>query len=199
MFLPGAGGDGRFWQPVAERLASAREVVRLDWPGLGAVPPAPDVQGFDDLVRLTLAVLDRPADLVAQSMGGVVAIQAALARPAMVRRLVLVATSGGLDLTPFGVEDWRAEYRREYPHAAAWITEVRRDFGPDLSRVTAPALLVWGDADPISPPAVGRALARRLPRAELVVIPGGTHAVARDRPDAVAPHIARHLCATMEA
>src|SRR5712692_501645 len=107
IFLPGASGDGGFWRPVAERLRYPGEVVRLDWPGLGAVPPRPDVAGFADLVRMTTALMDRPVDLVAQSMGGVVAVQAALEHPGAVRRLVLAATSGGVDTRCFGAVDWR--------------------------------------------------------------------------------------------
>ena len=61
--------------------------------------------------------------------------------------------------------------------------------------MTAPTLLVWSDADPISPLGVGQRLAQLLPRAELVVIPGVDHMFARDHADVVAPHIERHLSA----
>jgi pimeloyl-ACP methyl ester carboxylesterase len=148
VFLPGASGDASFWAPVAERLPDHVDIVRLAWPGLGNVPPRPDVRGFDDLLRLTLATIDRDVALVAQSMGGILALQATLERPARVRRLVLAATSGGVD---------------------------------------------GGDADPISPVAVGQNLASLLPKSHLVVIPGGDHAFARDRAADVAPHILRHL------
>jgi pimeloyl-ACP methyl ester carboxylesterase len=52
--------------------------------------------------------------------------------------------------------------------------------------MTAPTLLVWSDADRISPLGVGRRLAEILPRAELVVIPGVDHMFARDHADRVA-------------
>jgi pimeloyl-ACP methyl ester carboxylesterase len=156
----------------------------LDWPGLGAVAP---------VVRRVLGVLDRPVDLVAQSMGGVVALRVALERPDLVRRLVLVATSGGVDMKRFGAGDWRADYARRFPAARTWIIEQRPDLTDRLAEVGAPALLVWGDADPISPPAVGSFLAGALPRARLVIIPGGTHALARDRAADVAPHVRQHL------
>jgi 2-hydroxy-6-oxonona-2,4-dienedioate hydrolase len=42
-------------------------------------------------------------------MGGVVAMMVALARPERVRRIVLTATSAGIDVTPFSSEDWRPE------------------------------------------------------------------------------------------
>lgn len=193
VFLPGAGGDPAFWKPVADRLDASIDAVRLAWPGLGSVPARDDVRGFDDLVRLTLETMDRPVDLVAQSMGGVAAIRAALARPDRVRRLVLTATSGGLDVRSLGATDWRPEYRRDFPDAAPWIFEPVGDLTERIPSITAPALLIWGAADPISPPDVGKRLASLLPNATLVVIRGGGHACAHDRADEVVPHIARFL------
>jgi pimeloyl-ACP methyl ester carboxylesterase len=137
--------------------------------------------------------MDRDVVIVAQSMGGIVAVLAALARPERMQRLVLTATPGGVDVHRFGASDWRPDYRREYAHAAAWIFDVSVDVTDQLDAITAPTLLLWGDADPISPVTVGRHLATLLPHAELVVIPGGDHALARDRADEVAAHIARHL------
>lgn len=196
LFLPGASGDGRFWHPVAERLPVAWEKTFLDWPGLGRIPSRPDVAGLADLARL---VLERagagPVDLVAQSMGGVVAMMASLARPGLVRRLVLTATSAGIDITPFSPEDWRPEYTAEFPAAAPWILTERPNLSARLPSVTAPTLLLRSDADPISPLGVGQRLAQLLPRAELVVIPGVDHMFARDHADVVAPHIERHLSA----
>ena len=198
LLLPGASGAGAFWRPVAERLPRDWQTVLFDWPGLGDVPRDPNVRSFDDLVNLVLRNIDTnsPVDLVAQSMGGVVAIQVALARPDVVRRLVLVATSGGVDLAPFDVEDWRAEYRAEYPNAESFVTdETTPDLSGQLSTIHAPTLLLWAEADPISPPDVGRYLQHALSHAHprLVVLDHGDHSFARDRADDVAPLIQAHL------
>jgi pimeloyl-ACP methyl ester carboxylesterase len=193
-FLPGASGDGRFWRPVAERLPDSWATTFFDWPGLGRIPARPDVAGLADLARLVLERTEPGAvDLVAQSMGGVVAMLVALARPERVRRVVLTATSAGIDLAPFTPEDWRPGYLDEYPDAASWILAERPDLAARLPTVTAPTLLIWSDADPISPRGAGRRLAALLPRAKFVVIPGVGHMFARDHPDAVAPHDLRHL------
>ena len=196
LFLPGASGDGRFWCPVADRLPGAWDKVFFDWPGLGPVPPRADVNGLGDLARLVLDRMDtRPVDLVAQSMGGVVAMLVALARPGGIRRIVLTATSAGIDISPFSPEDWRPEYVQEYPDAAPWIVAERPDLSARLASVTAPTLLLWSAADPISPLGVGHRLAELLARAELVVVPADGHMFARDRADLVAPHVLRHLAA----
>jgi pimeloyl-ACP methyl ester carboxylesterase len=193
IFLPGALGAAAFWNPVGELLPAKWEKVYLAWPGLGAQDSDPAVQGFDDLVRLVENELTEPSTLVAQSMGGVVAIRAALRHPGKVQRLVLVATSGGVDVARLDASDWRANYRAEHPAAARWITDDVPDHTDELSAVTAPALLLWGDSDPISPVAVGEHLASLLPNATLHVLAGGTHSLALDLPDEVAARIRAYV------
>ncbi|HTH10859.1 MAG TPA: alpha/beta hydrolase, partial [Acidovorax sp.] len=75
----------------------------------------------------------------------------------------------------------------------AWFARERWDLAPQLALVRAPTLLLWGDADPISPVAVGERLQDLLPRAQLHVLPGGTHDLAQTHAEAVAGHISRHL------
>ena len=159
VFLPGASGDPAFWTPVATRLPPTLERVGLSLPGLGRVPADSSVQSLGDLVRRTVDAVGSEASLVAQSMGGIVALLAALARPAQVRRLVLAATSGGIDVRRYGARNWRPDYRAEYPNAAEWIFDASVDLTERLRDIHAPTLLLWGDADPISPVGVGRALA----------------------------------------
>ncbi len=53
-----------------------------------------------------------------------------------------------------------------------------------LAGASAPALVVWGEADTLVPLAQGRALVERLPRGQLVVLPGAGHACYLDQPQA---------------
>jgi pimeloyl-ACP methyl ester carboxylesterase len=193
LFLPGASGAGAFWRPVVDLLPADWHMACVDWPGLGDVPPDPAIRTFEDLVELVLSRVSEPVDLVAQSMGGVVAVRAALRRPDRVRRLVLVATSGGLNLARLGAEDWRPSYRAEYPAAPAWITDSGSDLSDELPGLQAPTLLIWGGADTLSPPGVGEYLESRLPWARLIVVPDADHMFARDRAADVAPLIRAHL------
>ncbi|WP_439816874.1 alpha/beta fold hydrolase [Zavarzinia sp. CC-PAN008] len=196
LFLPGAGGSALFWQSVADRLPGAWPKHRFAWPGLGDEPHDPRVQSLDDLVGLVTAALDAadaPCDVLAQSMGGVVAIRACLARPGRVRRLVLTATSGGIDVGALGAEDWRPAYRAAYPQAAAWIMTARADHSAEIGTLDLPVLLLWGDADPISPVAVGERLCHLLPDARLVVIPGADHSFVETHAAQVAELVGEFL------
>ncbi|MEA2213426.1 MAG: hypothetical protein QOF83_3374 [Solirubrobacteraceae bacterium] len=193
LFLPGASGAGAFWSPVAERLDGQWPKALLSWPGAGDQPHHPGVRGWEDLIEFAAVELDDQSDLVAQSMGGVVAIGLALRHPEKVRRLVLVATSGGVDVAGLGAAAWRQEYRTEYPRAASWVWQQQLDYGDAISAVSAPTLLLWGDADPISPVSIGQRLAEVLPSSALRVLSAGTHNLAREYPDEVASLIAAHL------
>jgi pimeloyl-ACP methyl ester carboxylesterase len=193
LFLPGAGASPDFWKPVGDRLPEAWPKEYFGWPGLGDQPHDPAIRGIDDLVRRVAARMDEPVDLVAQSMGGLIATRLALERPDRVRRLVLTVTSGGVNMTRLGAADWRADYRRAFPRAAAWITEASPSLDLPVERIAAPTLLLWGDSDAISPLAVGRHLAQRIPGARLHVVPGGDHDLAKTHAGPVAPLIEAHL------
>lgn len=193
MFLPGASGNTRFWQPVAERLSHAGSRRFLGWPGFGDTPADERVRSTEDLVARVVAELTAPVVLCAQSMGGSIALRVALQKPELVSHLVLSATSGGLDVSALGGTNWRPWFREAFPHTPRWFDDERIDLSERLSQVQIPVLLLWGDADPISPVAVGERLAQLLPHATLVVIAGGTHDVACERADEVAPLIERHL------
>src|SRR5262249_10311417 len=118
LFLPGSGASPDFWKPAGERLPAEWPKTNLGWPGLGPQPHDPAVKGLDDLIAMVVAKMDAPVDLVAQSMGGVIAVRIALAHPQLVRRLVLTVTSGGVDMAAFGATDWRVDYRKTFPKAA---------------------------------------------------------------------------------
>ncbi|MGZ3304234.1 MAG: alpha/beta fold hydrolase [Asticcacaulis sp.] len=194
LFLPGAGADPGFWKPVGDRLPLEWEKVYFDWPGLGHRPPDAGVRDFNNLVsRVEAEIGGHPVDLLAQSMGGAIALQVALRNPSLVRRLVLSVTSGGLDVAALGGVDWRPAYLAEYPHANLSILEGCPDMEDELCRIAQPALLLWGDADPISPVAVGERLHRLLPASRLEIVRGGDHALVQDRADETARLILRHL------
>jgi pimeloyl-ACP methyl ester carboxylesterase len=192
VYLPGMSGNADFWQPVADALI-AHEAEFVNWPGLGDNPPDPDVDSYDDLVALVVDRLDRPSVLVAQSMGGYVAVRAVEAARDRVTHLVLAVTSGGVDLTPFGAEDWRPGSRAAHPDAPEWAFARTDDLTQVIRTIDVPVLLVWATHDPISPLAVGEHLAGLFPNARLVAYDSDDHWVAREHAAEVAREIATTL------
>lgn len=193
LFLPGAAGAASFWYPLGNLLPQHWRKTYLSWPGLGHEPHLPGLDSFTALLAYAAQHLEQRSVIVAQSMGGIFAAQLALQHPERVSRMVLTATSGGIRVQDFDMADWRAEYRAEYPNAAGWITRDSPDYTTEIGRIGAPTLLLWGDADPISPVAVGEHLRDLLPEARLHVVPGGDHAFARDRAADIAPLVIGHL------
>ena len=192
-FLPGALGRTEFWQPLSELLAHPGERVHVSWPGFSGIPPDPSIRGIDDLVSRIANQINEPSALIAQSMGGVVAILVALQKPKLITHLVLSVTSGGMDLASLDGEDWRPSIRANFPGLPDWFTTYHEDLTPRLPELRIPTLLLWGDADPISPVKVGQRLASVLPQAELHVVPGGDHNLACDLAGKICPLIDRHL------
>jgi pimeloyl-ACP methyl ester carboxylesterase len=194
-FLPGALGRTEFWHPAAALLTCPASKVHVAWPGFGGAARDPDIRGVDDLASRLLADIEQPSALIAQSMGGVVAILAALRKPELITHLVLSVTSGGMDLSALDVQDWRPATRAAQPGLPDWFASYREDLAPRLSSLRIPTLLLWGDADPISPVQVGQRLAGLLPQSALYVLPGADHALGSTHAHLVAPLIDRHLSA----
>jgi pimeloyl-ACP methyl ester carboxylesterase len=193
IFLPGAGGSPEFWNPVSNILRFEAQRCLMGWPGFGPIPPDETIRGIEDLVKMIISELDQPAALIAQSMGGVVAIKAALQKPWLVTHLILVATSGGMRISDLGAEDWRPSLLKDQPKLPRWFVDYSEDLTEKLRLVTTRTLLIWGDSDPISPIAVGHRLQRHLPKASLRIIEGGEHDLANRLADVVAPIIEKHL------
>lgn len=193
LFLPGASGNTRFWRPVAELLTITVQKFHVGWPGFGDTPSNPSVTSMDDLVARVLADIDRPTALVAQSMGGIVAVRVALERPELITHLVLTVTSGGVDMSDLGAQDWRAGFAADNPTLPRWFLDDRTDLTHRLDELRMPVLLLWGGSDPISPVRVGQRLAQLIPHAEIHVFPGGGHDLGFTHSSEVAGLIDKHL------
>src|SRR5215213_9276003 len=82
--------DRRSWRAVAERLTAP--AIAYDRRGFGRTPPSPEpFTHLEDLVAVLDATVDGPAWLVGNSMGGALALDAALVAPERVAGLVLIA------------------------------------------------------------------------------------------------------------
>lgn len=135
--LHGLVDDLAIWDRLVPGLADRGTVVRYDQRGHGGAGAPPGPYTRDDLAADAIAVLDRleidSAVLVGHSMGGIVAMTAAINHPERVAGLVLIGTTG-----------------QASAKAAAWYTKIaeagltdgidglaRTIYGPDKSRTIA--------------------------------------------------------------
>jgi 3-oxoadipate enol-lactonase len=110
VLLHGSPFDRRMWAPQLAGLCDDFRVVAPDLPGYGSSPPRAETMTMRALADAVVELLDALAIdralVVGLSMGGLVAIELALARPERVEGLVLAATTAA----PLGPEE--AERRR---------------------------------------------------------------------------------------
>jgi poly(3-hydroxyalkanoate) depolymerase len=104
LLINGIGAPLELLDPFVAALPVDREVVRFDPPGIGGSPDAAlpyHLTTFTPVIGDLVRVLghDR-VDVLGYSWGGQLAQQLAVTRPALVRRLVLVATATGVLSVP---------------------------------------------------------------------------------------------------
>jgi 2-hydroxy-6-oxonona-2,4-dienedioate hydrolase len=202
--------------PLAERLAPRFAVHAPDLPGFGRSdkpwPPLDTRQLGKALAGWLDARSLHGAAIVANSYGCQIAAEALLPDTRLASRLVLLgptmdprARRADRQLARF----WREQrvqspalkrlLFREYVtagprRAVATFQHAMHDAIEDkLPFLDLPTLVVRGSRDPHVPPAWAREVARHLPRAEVLELPGATHAVNHDMPLQTARVIARFL------
>lgn len=199
VLLHGNGGDSGYFSQLIPAFARHHRVIAVDTRGHGHSPRgqapfsirqfAQDLKAFLDQHGLT------QVDLLGFSDGGNIALTFALQYPASLRRLVL----NGANLNPAGLEPWfRLPVALGYRGAAllagksAWAREKEELFGlmvheptirpRDLAELSVPTLVIAGTRDIVKPEHT-RTIARSLPNARLVLLPGD-HSIARKTPKA---------------
>lgn len=193
VFLAGASGNTQFWNPLIAQLPTNYTKQVIAYPGFHGVATDSDINSFDDLSNYVLAQIQQPSILIAQSMGGIFAIAAALQKSHLVKGLVLIATSGGINLDRFQVQDWRQFYQQEYIEYPDWFVTTKVDYERYLPDVEIETLLIWGNQDPISPIEVGQYLNQILQKSELYIVEGGDHQLAEQCADEVGIQINDYL------
>ncbi len=98
VLLHGGGASAGTWLPVLDQLAAHRRVIAFDIPGFGKSPVPPDVEftmewALDHLAaELSRLGIVEPVDLVGNSMGGLIALDAA--KRGLARSVVGIAPAG---------------------------------------------------------------------------------------------------------
>jgi pimeloyl-ACP methyl ester carboxylesterase len=98
VLVHGLGGAASNWRLVAPALAEERRVIVPELPGRAGSGPLPAAPTIDPYAEAVLAVLEHedalPAPWVGHSLGGLVALRAAVRRPAAVTGVLLAAGAG---------------------------------------------------------------------------------------------------------
>lgn len=99
--IPGLGGDGRFWEPVAARLEDRFRLLLVDHRGAGRSDRPEGLYTIERVARDVVEIMDEAgwerAHLVGHSTGGAVVQTIALDSPARVDRLVVSGSWPGPD------------------------------------------------------------------------------------------------------
>jgi pimeloyl-ACP methyl ester carboxylesterase len=194
VLMHGLTASVEWWRSTIDALDSRHELEVLELPQL-TIPET------GDWLAARLRDDGRPAALVGHSSGGAAAVLAAVAAPDAVERLVLLAPAGvfltrsrlafAVPLarqvlhTPGRLPNMVRDTLRVGPWRLWRIASglLRVDLLPELPRVRARTLVVWGADDPLLAPATGKTFEERIPDARLVVLPDCGHIPMLEAPD----------------
>ena len=196
ILLHGNGEDHTIFDVAIKDLARSYTVYALDSRSHGKSDPVPTLtyreMAEDVAAFIRQQGLEKPA-LVGCSDGGVVALLVALRWPDLPGRLVVA----GANMTPAGIKQpWRTLMRVQnrispdpkldlmltQPHLAGW----------QLTGITAPTLVLAGEKDLIDETQTRR-IARSIPGAKLLILPGETHGSYVVHSDKLYPAMANFL------
>lgn len=95
LYVHGLGGASTNWTDYAGLLATRLDGEALDLPGFGRSGPSPRGYSIQEHARVVLSYLEHraagPVHLIGNSLGGVVSVLVAAARPDLVRTLTLIS------------------------------------------------------------------------------------------------------------
>jgi 2-hydroxy-6-oxonona-2,4-dienedioate hydrolase len=216
VLVHGFGVSGRYWHPLAKHLAPVRTVWVPDLPGHGESPGPVQALNVPELAavlaRWMEAVGIGRAVLAGNSLGCQTAAELAAHEPARVEALVLagptvdprarsaLAQAGRLALSaavehPAIYPRVLADYARAGPRRLVGELNhmLRHRIEDVLPRVAAPALVIRGAFDRVTPRRWAREVTRMLPHGRLTEIPLGGHAAHYSRAGRVASAILEFL------
>lgn len=204
ILLHGLSGSGRWWRRNVPFLAQHFRVYTVDLVGFGH--SRGQRFALEEAAQIVLEWMDRlgieQASLVGHSMGGYITIELAANHPRRVKKVVLVNALAlpmnrsllrnaarlvhSLRYMPFNfmpvlVSDAFMAGPGTLIRAGREILQA--DVRDELHSITAPAMIVWGEKDPLLPLQLGKLMKLHLPQAELCVIPGAGHNPMWDRPE----------------
>lgn len=210
VFIHGTGGDHRVWTHQTDCFMAS---AVLDLPGHPEGDALDHVGPLADAVAHALDTSGHRGVLVGHSLGGAIAMHIALRRPDLVSGLVLIASGARLPVPEWVWDSLREDFDGECTRLLEGflsdpagcdlpVEEALHACGPAglaadyaacesvelrglLAPLSAPALVIAGAQDPLTPPWMAQELAGELPDAELVVVDGARHMPMVDAPGTV--------------
>lgn len=199
VLLHGGFGDSDLLMGCFADLGKSYHVSAFDRRGHGRTPDSAEDFHYSSMVDETISFLEQtggPADIVGYSDGGVIALNLAIRRPDLVKRIVLIGThfhfaglipTDDFEADGLGMELIRAVYEVLSPdgvdHFPVYVEKTLRMFGTepvltvaDIQNILHTTLVLVGDDDAID---LGHTieLFRSLPNGQLAVIPRASHLV----------------------
>lgn len=203
VLLHGGGSDiDLSFGKTLPSLAKTRQVIAFDQQGHGRTADIADrpftfEQSAEDAVTLLKYLKIKKADIFGYSNGGHIALQIAITRPEMVRKLVLESVFFDREgsspefwegFTHAKLQDMPPEFRSVYLNVAPHPEDLPTFFAKSVQRmvnfkdwtpeqiksINAPTLIIIGDHDLVRPEHAVL-MYRLLPNAQLAVLPGTDH------------------------
>jgi pimeloyl-ACP methyl ester carboxylesterase len=179
VFVIHGGAGPRGVAPIVEHFTATARVVTPTHPGWDDTPRPEWFGGIDSLAITYLDLIDdlRLTDVtvVASSFGGWVAAEMAVRdRAHTIGRIVLLNSVGPeIDGYTMALPQGGPDLSLVQAYTTPTMNDPR--LRRRLSRVDIPALLVWGEDDPIVPVGFGRAYADAFPNGRFATVPAGGH------------------------
>ncbi len=208
LLLHGGAGNSEHWALQLPAFAAGRRVLLLDARGHGRSSRDGRPYSYHQLAEDVVALLDalhlERVDLVGWSDGGIVGLDLALHHPGRLRRLAITGANfdlsgmkgGGGPHPTFDAYFARCEqdYRRLSPTPGGWsaflaalrpMWRTQPSFAAGaLRKVALPVLVMSGEHDEIISAAHLKTLAGLLPKGRLLLVPGASHFVLWQQPEA---------------
>jgi pimeloyl-ACP methyl ester carboxylesterase len=204
VLVHGYSGSSSWWRNNIRALATRRRVYALDLVGFGRSWPKHYFsleRGIAHIVSWMDQMGIEQTDFCGHSMGGHICMRLAAAHPRRVRKLVLANASGlplNARLLPLAWRGVRSSGHTRFRFAPTVVNTALQagplvlwsalrdlladDVQEELAHVTAPTLIIWGEADVLVPVEIGQALHLAIGNSRLIRVPGAGHNVMYERP-----------------
>ncbi len=210
LLIPGLGVDVNFFRGIIDDLARSCRVVVFDPRGAGR-SDKPDIPySIDGMAKDAAALLGHldieRTTVLGCSMGGRTALMLALDHRALVDRLVLAASSAFVPPDRMFTRRWlimdvlshipvpksidpqpRYAWRRQRDASRGF------DCSDRLGEIDMPTLVVHGTDDHIVPFSLGQKMARQIPHARLVPVPGSHRALFSSHADRLVEEVTHFI------